>query len=150
MVPAAVAGTETRIGTLVLNAVQQIIPKCNCLKQQGFMMSQSLGVGDQVWLSWVPLAQALSWGYRPDVRLGCISSKVSTRGGSTFRSSRWFGRIQTLTSSRTQFLAGCGPGALLRSLPPGSLHRAAHNMAAASLRVRGWEGEPKVEATGFS
>ena len=60
MVPAAVAGTETRIGTLVLNAVQQIIPKCNCLKQQGFMMSQSLGVGDQVWLSWVPLAQALS------------------------------------------------------------------------------------------
>lgn len=43
---------------------------------------------------------------------------------------RWFGRIHFLTSSWVLFPAGCGPGAPLRSLPPGSLLRAAPNMAA--------------------
>ena len=47
----------------------------------------------------------------PAIRLGCLSSKVSPGEGPTFRSSRWSGRVQILTSSKIQFLTGCGPEA---------------------------------------
>lgn len=47
----------------------------------------------------------------PAIRLGCLSSKVSPGEGPTFRSSRWSGRVQILTSLRIQFLTGCGPEA---------------------------------------
>lgn len=60
MVRVVVAGTETRAGTLVLYAIEQIIPKYNPLKQQAFTVSQLLGLGVQVWLTWEPLAQDFS------------------------------------------------------------------------------------------
>ena len=71
----------------------------------------------------------------PAIRLGCLSSTVSPGEGPTFRSSRWSGRVQILTSSKIQFLTDCGPEAPQISAT-GSLHRAAPNMAVASRRVR--------------
>ena len=136
MAPVVVVGTETMAATLVLYAVQQIIPKYNPLKQQTLTVSQLLGLRVQVWLTWVSLAQAFSC-YQAELPL--IQS--FTGEGPTFRSSRWSGRVQILTSSRIQFLTGCGPEAPQISATR-YLHRAAHNMAVASPRVREWEGAP--------
>ena len=69
-------------------------------------MSQLLGLRVQVWLTWVSLAQAFSC-YQAELPL--IQS--FTGEGPTFRSSRWSGRVQILTSSKIQFLTGCGPEA---------------------------------------
>ena len=59
-----------------------------------------------MWLTWVSLAQAFSC-YQAELPL--IQS--FTGEGPTFRSSRWSGRVQILTSSKIQFLTDCGPEA---------------------------------------
>ena len=112
--PCSVAGPETGAGTLVLCAVQQIIPKYNPLKQQALTVSHSLG-----WESRRGLPGYLWLKLSPAVRLGCLSSKVSLGkdplsgppgGLAGFRSSQARGFSSSLAVAQKP----------LRSLPPGS------------------------------
>ena len=138
---------KTRIGKLVVNALEQIIPKYKSLKQQTFTLSQFLvqesrcGLARNLWLKLSHEVALLSgW--------AAVPSKDLTGGGSTFKSTQVaVGRLQFLASSWTQSSATCWTEASLSSLPPGSLHRAAYNMAAGFLkservsksRCPGWE-----------
>lgn len=89
-----------------------------------------LGLGVQVrlsWHLWLKLSQEVTV-----LLSGWATSHPKSHLGEDPPPSplRWCGRIHFLTSSWVPFPAGCGPGAPLRSLPPGSLLRAAPNMAA--------------------
>lgn len=92
--------------------------------------STVLGLGVQVrlsWHLWLKLSQEVTV-----LLSGWATSHPKCHLGEDPPPSplRWCGRIHFLTSSWVPFPAGCGPGAPLRSLPPGSLLRAAPNMAA--------------------